>query len=140
MAGCGGSTQPGTVPVSGTVKFDGQPLEGATISFLTAEEGRSTKTDKEGYYEFASSLKPLKYRVVVSKFEGVGGVTFDSEAGMDEGQLMAMGMSDPTGETAAAVAKQLIPANYSSQTNSELSFTVPEGGTQEANFELHKAP
>ena len=134
LHGCG-SSAPGTVPVSGTVKLDGEPLEGAEVFFLTDEEGWSAKTDKDGYFQFSSGTKPLKFRVSISKFEGKG-VVLDPAAGMDEGQLMAMQMSDPSGKAVASVAKQLVPDKYSSRTATELTFMVPLGGTQNADFDL----
>ncbi len=134
MIGCG-SAATGTVPVSGTVKLDGQPLQGAEVFFLTDEEGWSAMTDKDGYFQFSSGTKPLKFRVSISKFEGKG-VVLDPAAGMDEGQLMAMQMSDPSGKAVAAVAKQLVPEKFSSRTGTELTFLVPLGGTQAADFDL----
>lgn len=135
LYGCGGAGDPGTVPVSGTVKLDGQPLEGAEVFFLAEQDGWSARTDKEGYYQFSSGTKPLKFRVAISKFEG-SGVVLDAESGMDEGQLMAMGMSDPSGKSVAAVAKQLVPEKFSNKEKTELTFTVPLSGTQTADFDI----
>lgn len=134
VMGCG-SAENGMVPVGGTIKFAGQPLANAEVYFLTDEEGWSTTTDDEGYFQFSGGIKPLKFRVAISKFEGTG-VVLDSEAGMDSGQLMAMQMSDPSGKTANAIAKQLLPDKYSSKSKSELTFTVPLEGTQSADFDL----
>jgi len=134
LFGCG-SAPAGLVPVSGTIKFDGQPLAEAEVFFLTDEEGWSTKTDKDGYFQFSDGTKPLKFRVAISKFEGKG-VVLDSEAGMDEGQLMAMQSGDPTGKAADKIAKQLLPEKYSSKSKTELSFTVPLTGTQNADFDV----
>lgn len=54
LAGCGGNPAdyPDTAPVTGTVTLDGQPLEGARVSF-TPQEGRSSSgtTDAQGKYE-----------------------------------------------------------------------------------------
>jgi hypothetical protein len=132
--GCG-STENGMVPVGGTITLAGQPLAKAEVYFLTDAEGWSTTTDEDGYFQFAGGIKPLKFRVAISKFEGTG-MVLDSEAGMDSGQLMAMQMSDPSGKTANAIAKQLLPEKYSSKSKTELTFTVPLDGTQSADFEL----
>ncbi|MFK7778054.1 MAG: carboxypeptidase-like regulatory domain-containing protein, partial [Gimesia sp.] len=54
FSGCGSTTndQPDLGLVKGIVTLDGQPLDGASISFLP-DSGRtaSAKTDANGYYE-----------------------------------------------------------------------------------------
>ncbi|EAQ78747.1 carboxypeptidase-like regulatory domain-containing protein [Blastopirellula marina] len=61
LSGCFGSGGPELGIVEGTVKLDGQPLEGATISFVPAAGGRTAEgfTDAEGHYavEFAAGAK-----------------------------------------------------------------------------------
>jgi len=137
IAGCG-SPPSGTVPVSGTVKFDGKPLDAADVTFVAEGESWAAKTDNDGHYQFANGAKPLKCRVIISKFSGSGDVVMDPALGMDAGQMAAMDSADPSGKTAAAVAEQLVPDKYSSKDKSELSFTIPLTGTQEANFDLAK--
>lgn len=135
LIGCGSSSPSGRVPVAGTIKLDGAPLVGAEVYFIADEEGYATRTDKDGYYQFLGGIKPLKYRVSLSKFEGKG-VEMSAESGIDEGQLAAMQMADPSGKTLGAVAKQLIPAKFNDRNKTELSFTVPLEGTQSADFDL----
>jgi len=138
LSGCGssGPADEGTVPVAGTVKLGGQPLEGADVTFTSQDFMRTARTDKDGYYQMSGGAKPLKYTVTVSKFEGGPSVSMDPAMGMDAGQMEAMQMADSSGKSATSVAKQLIPAKYSDKSKSELTFTVPLTGTQEANFEL----
>lgn len=76
--GCGDG--PKLVPVSGVVTLDGEPLEGATLSFVpVAGAGVSTSgTDMTGpkgnfqiTYNGRAGLVPGKYKVMVSKTEDV---------------------------------------------------------------------
>jgi len=76
--GCGDG--PTLVPVSGKVTLDGQPLEGATLSFMpepgnpvstagsdvTGPQGNFTMT-----YNGRAGLTPGKYKVMISKTEEV---------------------------------------------------------------------
>ena len=75
LPGCGGNpaNYPDTAPVTGIVTLDGQPLEGATVSFRPVE-GRSSnsKTDAAGKYELRY-VGPVKgamlgtHRVIIRK-------------------------------------------------------------------------
>ncbi len=137
ITGCGGGGDAvHRVPVAGTVKMDGQPLESAEVSLYAEGEARVSTTDKDGCFQIPGGAQALKYMVVVSKFEGVGTVKLDSAAGMDAGQLQAMQMADGSGKTASAIAKQLVPEKYSSREKSELTVVVPLEGTQSADFDL----
>ena len=78
VAGCGGG--PKLVPVSGVVTLDGEPLEGATLSFVpTAGNAIATAgSDVSGSngnfvmtYKGRNGLSPGTYRVLVSKTEEV---------------------------------------------------------------------
>lgn len=75
LAGCGGrpAGYPETAPVSGVVTLDGEPLEGASVSFIPAA-GRSSsgQTDSSGRYElyYTGRIKGAmlgKHRVSISR-------------------------------------------------------------------------
>jgi hypothetical protein len=52
LAGCGGSDLPELGQVTGTVKMDGNPLAGATVTFAPEKGAASTAvTDASGRYE-----------------------------------------------------------------------------------------
>lgn len=136
-SGCGSaSKEPTRVPVAGTITLDGVPLEGADIWLYGEGEERAAKTDKDGYYQVVGGAQVLKYKVVISKMEGLDGVVMDPEMGMDMGQLDAMNLADNTGKTAEKVAKQLLPKKYCEYATTELTVTIPLEGTQSADFTL----
>ena len=133
ITGCGSHDGgPHRVPVAGTVRLDGEPLQGAEVSLYADGEARLSVTDEDGYFQIPGGAQALKYKVVISKFDGTGQVP----AGMDSGQIQAMQMADGTGKTAAKIAKQVVPDRYSSREKSELTLDVPLNGTQSADFEL----
>jgi len=117
VAGCGRA-----VSVSGVVTLDGKPIEGAAVSFTPASGdggglgGSYGKTDAQGKFSLRTVIgdKPGaaagKHKVTISLSQG----------------------ADPNNPEAAQ--KELIPAKYN--TKSELTFDVPSGGTNKANFDL----
>lgn len=86
-AGCGKADQgydspEGLIPITGTATLDGEPLAGATISFLpesgTAGMGGFAITDATGnfkaqHYSQAEGLEPGTYKVIFSKLLGSDG-------------------------------------------------------------------
>lgn len=133
--GCSSDDKAGvhpTVPGSGTIQLDGQPLAGAAVTFIptgsTGGEESQGVTDDAGRY----TLKTLHgvdgvavgtHRVVVSKMVNADG----SDLKLDPDTPLVTAVADG--------AKELIPSRYHSMEKSELSATVPaEGG--EFNFSL----
>jgi hypothetical protein len=117
LVGCGG----GTAGVSGVVTLDGQPLEGATVSFTPASGdgggigGSYGKTDAQGRY----TLKTVN----------------GDRAGAAIGKhkvTISQAKADPTNPE--GIAKDIVPAKYN--TKSDLTFDVPSGGTDNADFAL----
>ena len=121
--GCGSSK---FVPVSGKVTLNGKPLAGANVSFepLAADDSPSSQTGSVAKTEADGSfvLKGLggERGAVVGKHR-VRIVLAGDPAGGDERQ--------PRGG-----ATKTLPRHYN--TDSKLTFTVPAGGTTEANFPL----
>ncbi|MDY3554606.1 hypothetical protein R5W24_003732 [Gemmata sp. JC717] len=119
-AGCGGG---GPVSVSGAVTLDGQPVEGASVSFTPAAGdgggvgGSYGKTDAQGRYALKTVIGdrggavPGKHKVTIS-------------------------LSKPDPKSPEGAEKNLIPAKYN--TKSDLTFDVPTGGTDKADFVLTK--
>lgn len=139
MSGCGGSGA-GLVPVSGTIKLDGQPLGQAQILFVpiaatTADAELASVqsagvTDAQGKYQLLTldhgpGAVPGKHKVEVTMPKGAGGA--DPKAAQYENVLEDM-------STKAQAALDRIPARYNR--NSELTFDVPAEGTDQANFDL----
>lgn len=130
-AGCGGGEESvPTVPVSGVVTLDDKPLAGALVRFEPAgnqaKEGwtdSSGVTDAEGRYTLDAS-KGGRGAVV-----GPHRVTIDLAPDPEAVDASTEGAPAPK-----ARPKKLIPAKYNSQ--STLTFEVPAGGTDAANFDL----
>ena len=126
VAGCGGAgkdTGPETVSVSGKVQLDGTPSEGAEVNFLTENYAGIAYTKADGTYQLEA--EPGENKVYIRKFEGIG---------PDADPTMLPAAGDP--EAAAGGPRQLVPAKYSDPEKTELKFTVPEKGADNADFEL----
>jgi hypothetical protein len=117
--GCGGS-QVKTVPVSGAVTLDGQPLAGATITFQpvdgqTIAPGSHGKTDAKGQYQLQVTVTrqagavPGKHRVRISSARTT------------------------TSDDAVLPVEDRVPARY--RDGSE-TFEVPTQGTDKADFRM----
>lgn len=128
--GCGPMTeatdQTEFVPVDGTVKVDGQPLEGAVVTFLQTDQQGTTglgETDAEGKYTLSAMLMPGiapgRYKVGISYQMAPSGRTVG---------LSARSSLAPNPD--AYAAKELLPPKYSDLGQTTLDATVPpDGGT-----------
>ncbi|MGC4002381.1 MAG: carboxypeptidase regulatory-like domain-containing protein [Pirellulales bacterium] len=123
LSGCGGDPYK-FVPVSGKVTLDGKPLANANVIFqpvtkpgsgkagetsraVTGNDGRFTLTSSSGKAGAASGEHTIRITTVVTESQG-------------------------DGVPAKIVKKELAPEKYVSGT----PFTVPDAGTEEANFEM----
>jgi hypothetical protein len=88
VCGCGGGdVKEPTVPVTGVVTYNGEPVEGATVAFGAASgqvRPASGTTDGAGRfslttYEQNDGAIPGKFTVAVSKTRTIGGMTEDEE-------------------------------------------------------------
>jgi hypothetical protein len=125
VSGCGGD---GKVRVNGTVTLDGQPLEGAIVTFLPVEKGQGQiahgTTDKDGAFDLTTSRPndgafPGEYKVTVVYAEGAApppsGNVKDAFAGLKKAQgqkLKAPKFSIPGeyGDPARTTLRQKVPA------------------------------
>jgi len=122
LIGCGGGANlPDTVPVSGTVTLNGQPLANASVAFVptgtTGGEGGYGTTDQDGRYELAylkggSGVPVGDYRVVISKR-----AMPDGSDVVDESDVAPMD----------SPAREVLPPRYSNEQHSRLSATVSDG-------------
>jgi len=85
-SGCGNTPEgPNTVPVSGTVTYQGQPLDGANVVFyptdgsttlasqaVTDASGRFELTTHIGVGKFKPGIVPGKYAVAITKLDTAG--------------------------------------------------------------------
>jgi len=117
-----GRTKVKTAKVSGTVTLDGNALVGAQVNFNGQEFAGIATTDSAGHYEMEA--QPGENKVFIVKYEGMDDPDFDpTEVGAGD----AGGGGGP---------KQLVPEKYSDEAKSELKFTVPDDGADDANFDL----
>jgi hypothetical protein len=124
LSGCGGNAFP-IAPVSGKITLDGKPLAGARIGFepqpignsLESGPGSYAKTDEQGRY----TLKALNGQ------EGAVVTTHDI-------WIRTFVAKADRGDLTIAAAKERVPARYND--SSTLTFTVPEEGTDAADFAL----
>jgi hypothetical protein len=132
LAGC--SQKLRTEPISGTVLFDGQPLDGAIVSFSPKAEGLGIpaygKTNSEGRYRIETHLGKVnagttkgEYVVTISKIvTEIAGYTRSVNPGM-------------SGPVPIPKTVQLTPATYSGVATTPFTATVKRG-RNEFNFEL----
>ena len=122
-SGCGKSAT--LVPVSGRVMLDNKPLAKAKVQFAPANPEGDPKlspvsvgeTDDQGNFTLKTldgrdGAVPGQHRVEISKF--------DRDATIIKGGVVV------------AEGVERVPEDYNIK--SKLTFTVPEGGTKEANF------
>ena len=115
LSGCG-PAKPATVPVTGAVNLDGNPLEGASVTFTPTEGGRLTtgKTGASGNFtlmtfEAGDGALVGSHKVGVSKMEITSDVQGDPLAG--PGSML----SGPPAAGGNKPPKSLIPKKYSNR-------------------------
>jgi len=161
LAGCGG---PKLVPVTGVVTFDGKPVEGATVTFVS-EDGKNSfsgSTDASGKYSLQEGEKvgalPGAYKVLVVKNPHKASSEVvdpadsmkmmkkeDEDAHKASKAASGGGGNDPKSKmmksvapTAAAPAplKSDLPTVYANSTSTPLTAKVEKGEQATINLEL----
>ncbi len=133
--GCGnGATRQDTVPVTGLVTYNGEPVEGATVVFGAAsgqDRPATGTTDGSGRftlttYERGDGAIAGEFTVAISKTETVGGMTEDEEhAAIEAGE-----------EIKPAETVDHLPERYKDGTQSGLTADVEAGQENHFEFEL----
>ena len=124
LVGCGGAPAatplPETVPVTGVITLDGQPIAAAAVTFIPQGQTKGIEcqgtTDEGGRYQLqqqhgAEGAPPGSYKVVISRLlrgEGAG---------------------------AGGIAVESLPPRYSDVRVSQLTAVIPQAGG-EFNFDL----
>lgn len=126
-----------TVPVSGTVTLDGQPLADALVTFVFDGQappnftGSGGRTDSMGKYVVRSGGKegtpPGRYKVVISRLATPDGAPFreNPEQGLDLEQARLSGM-----------VKESVPPKYSDPEKTILSVEITANQKDPVNFDL----
>ena len=141
LVGCGGSSLPSPVPVSGTVTLNGKPVDAAVVTFIGAAGARSGsgKTGTDGTFKLTTintddGAPPGEYVVTISKVEAkVSGPAVDVTKGQF-GPAYEAGMGAAAKGNMASLQKNLLPEKYASAADSGLKRTVVKG--EPNNFEI----
>jgi hypothetical protein len=148
LAGCGSPDSKYT-KVEGTITYNGQPIEGATVTFAAADstgESAAGITDADGKYTVTSSqalrggagVLPGEYVVLVSKRSAPP--PDPNQAAFDRGDITydelqkRKAMKGPY--ASGARPKDELPAKYAQQNQTDLKAAVAKGKTSVHNFEL----
>jgi hypothetical protein len=128
MVGCGGSPFE-LVPVSGVVTLDGKPVPYTQVTF----QPRSTDDPTQAGPSSVASCDDTG-RFELKTIKGEDGAV----VGTHTVRISSLGPPrDLSGDTnVGPLPVDAFPAQYN--TDSTLTFDVPEGGTTEANFALTK--
>lgn len=133
--GCG-SSRSSTYPVTGTVTYNGEPVEGASVALSATEpetRGAVGITDADGRYELTTFEKgdgamPGEFKVRVFKYDREPEEPEELEAGEDPYKIEDMPDDYEPEEYAESPPPQhLLPKKYSNPSLTPLSFTVEEG-------------
>ena len=135
VIGCegGGDAGPKVYPVTGTVTYNGQAVQGATVAFHGEKATRMATgiTDAQGRFELTSYEKgdgtvAGKNKVTVTKSSG-GGAGSTGTVSMEEALESAQTQQE---------AKNELPAKYATVANSPLEYTVSESDQNDFTIEL----
>ena len=130
------------VKAGGRVNYKGQPVAGATVTFVP-QSGKGAAvglTDDSGRFRLTTSggegALPGAYTVTVTKTEGAAAgaapQTTDPEA-LRKADMAGMKAVPPP---AAAQPANLVPSKYAAADKTPLTFEVTEGGKNEFDLDL----
>jgi hypothetical protein len=149
LCGCGESSGPKVEYVEGIVKLDGQPVEGATVTFSPASPdgvGAVGTTDANGVYRMTAlpdgaidkGAVAGSYSVALMKVGSIDSGASISAEDPDYAKKMAeMSSGAPS---AAPKSNHLIPEKFNNPATSGLKVTVKSGTNKgdEFNFDVKK--
>lgn len=135
LVGCSESSD--TVPVRGSVEFDGKPIGGATVTFVPiGNKGGISKgtTAADGTFELQLiGQNPLPGAKVGNHSVAISAVEVQAPGQGGGKNIGSLSMA-----TAAPKVRSLLPEKYGSVTTSGLSFEVRAGEENVAAFALSK--
>ena len=143
-AGCGGGVEvPKTVPVTGSVLYKGEPVEGASVSFWAEKAPRAATGVTNAKGEFSLSMFEIndgaiagenKITVVKAPPSTATSSTADPKAVMNDPAALAnMTKSEAV---PATKNKPLLPPKYATLTATPLKETVSESGPNKFVLQL----
>lgn len=132
VGGCSSSNPLGTLPVSGKVTYNGQPVAGATVTFVGDGNTRTATaiTGADGSYQLATlnypGAMPGRYTVVVEKIETPP--ELNRTVSMEEA---AQNAAKPLPK-----AKRALPAKYGDAAKTPLSAEIKTGQANTVDLSL----
>ncbi len=134
VAGCGSgddersAKRPKVYPASGVATFNGEPLEGATVQYISLDLNLAADgiTDAAGKYAL-TTYKPndgapeATYKVVVTKR------IYEEKKTKDD---------SPDEPSVAKPPKDLLPKKYANATTTDIEASITSGGPNQATLEL----
>ncbi len=153
VVGCGrASSLPNATAVTGTVQYQGKPLEGATVTF-SAKQGNLASgrvamgtTDAQGRFRLKTYAGPREsvegsvpgtYRVTVSKYappNGMSEADYQAKVKIEEEAMQKNGLVKPDEKAPEKI--ELLPPKYSDIQKTELSATIAKEGNNDFPFDL----
>ncbi|HAH48311.1 MAG TPA: hypothetical protein DCM07_26385 [Planctomycetaceae bacterium] len=143
---------PETVPVAGSVSFQGKPLPGASVIFMNRDATSpqtgtlNSITDDSGKFELKSyfgartvknGAVPGTYKVTILKMVPPGEMTENEyEAKVAEADRIVSGGGILTADQTPPELQQLIPRKYSDASLSQLEAKVMPNQENEFQFDL----
>lgn len=150
--GCSKGPSVPTVPVSGTVKYNGEPLAQAEVAFISKvptgqQHPAHGKTDDQGQFKLSTYINPNdlpgavpgEYVVTISKVENteVNTEDFMKQQMSNRPQEAGANMQEAMKSYSPPQPKSLIPVKYGDPLQSKLEATVKsDGSPQTFTFEL----
>jgi len=132
VAGCGQDSEIHTVPVSGKVTYKGQPIKGATVSFIPDGDARPATaiSGPGGTYRLMTldtpGATPGLYTVVVRK----------NDLPLESTKPVSMEDAVKLNSRPPPPPKELLPAKYADSARSPLKFEVKAGQTNAIDLQL----
>jgi hypothetical protein len=144
VLGCGGGVPvPKTTPTSGTVMYNGQPVQGATVSFWAENAPRAATgvTDAQGQFTlsmFKANDGAIvgENKITVSKVTGAPVSTASPEQALNDPTAAAKSMMEARGGARQQGPKSEVPAKYGSVTSTTLKETITEAGPNQFVLQL----
>lgn len=134
-AGCGGG--PKTAPVSGTVLVDGKPMANLAVVFQPIG---SKANENPGRGSYGTTDSNGKYTLFVDGASGavVGKHKVAIFTNLSKDQLTSTPADTGSTDGEEPASAEIIPPKYNDMT--ELTFDVPPGGTDKADFKVESIP
>ena len=157
LVGCGGgSDRPSLALASGIVTLNGEPVEGASLTFIPVAGGRpgSAITDAQGRYTIktyqdAPGAIIGEHKVAVIKISGPGAYVIQGDAPAEAAATDEPGSGEDDGSDGLSEIEVLdsaqtkepeliydVPQRYMNADESGLLITVPPEGSSELNLPL----